>query len=119
MTDLVACLSSGKGTWGHVARLIQDPGFENVYLIVDSFSKENFKVERQNVHLIVVDPEKPLSLLVEDVKNQLKGKLKGFDVAINMISGSGKEHMAMLSAVIGLGFGIRFVALTQEGIKEI
>lgn len=119
MTDLVACLSSGKGTWGHVARLMADPAFENVFLVVDNFSKDNFKIDRQNVHLIVVDPEKPLTVLSEDVKNQLKGKLRGFDVAVNLVSGSGKEHMALLSAVISLGFGIRFVALTQEGVKEL
>jgi len=24
MTELIACLSTGKGTWGHVNRLIED-----------------------------------------------------------------------------------------------
>ena len=119
MTDLVACLSSGKGTWGHVAKLIEDAAFENVYIVTDSFGKENFKPAKNNTHLIVIDPNKTISEMAEDVTNNLKGKLKGLDVAINIVSGSGKEHMAVISAVLKLGFGIRFIAFTPEGIKEI
>jgi len=28
MTTLIACLSTGKGTWGHVSKLIEDEKFE-------------------------------------------------------------------------------------------
>jgi len=38
---------------------------------------------------------------------------------VNIVSGDGKEHMALISALLKLGLGIRFVALTKEGIKEI
>lgn len=119
MTDLVACLSSGKGTWGHVAKLIEDTSFENIYLITDSFGRDTFKTDRQNVNLVIIDPNKTISELADEVSNNLKGKLKGLDVAINLVSGSGKEHMAVISAILKLGFGIRFVAFTPEGIKEI
>jgi len=43
MTELVACLSTGKGTWGHVSRLIADGTWEKIILITNDFGKENFK----------------------------------------------------------------------------
>jgi len=49
----------------------------------------------------------------------LKGKIKGTEVAINLVSGIGKEHMAIISAVLKLGVGVRFMAITAEGIKEL
>ena len=47
---------------------------------------------------------------------KLKGKINGTEVALSIASGSGKEHMAIISALLGMPVGVRFVALTQEGI---
>ena len=41
MPELIACLSTGKGTWGHVSRLIDDGKFDKVYLITNEFGQEN------------------------------------------------------------------------------
>ena len=41
------------------------------------------------------------------------------ETAVNLISGDGKEHMALLSALLKLGVGIRLIALTKEGVKEV
>ncbi len=117
MADLVACLSTGKGTWGHVSRLINDQEWDNIFLITNEFGKDNFTIDKK-AEMIVVNPNKTITALVEDIKNALDGKLSG-DVAVNLISGSGKEHMALLSALLKLGVGIRFVALTGDGIKEV
>lgn len=118
MTDLVACLSSGKGTWGHVSRLISEGNFENVFLITNDFGKENYENVKK-AELIIIDPNAPLLSLIEDIKNKLQNKIKSTEVALNMISGSGKEHMAVLSALLKLGLGIRLISLTTEGIKEV
>jgi len=117
MTDLIACLSSGKGTWGHVNRLIEDGNWEKVFLITNEFGKENFS-NTKNAEMIVIDERKGLEDLRDDIYNILKEKIKN-EVAINFISGTGKEHMAMLAAILKLGVGLRFVALTKDGIKEI
>jgi hypothetical protein len=119
MTTLVACLSTGKGTWGHVARLVAEEDWEKVILIGNDFAKENFKIEKKDTEFIVIDPMRHLPELVEEIKKGLDGKIKGAEVALNIVSGSGKEHMAVLSALLKLGFGIRLVALTKEGVKEI
>jgi len=118
MTELVALLSTGKGSWGHVARLIADGTWEKVVLITNDFGKEKFNNEK-NAEMIVVDSRKPMLEFVSDMKNALEGKVKGPEVAVNFISGDGKEHMALISALLQLGLGIRLVALTQEGVKEV
>ena len=118
MTELVACLSTGKGTWGHVSRLINDGTWDNIILITNEFGKENFTNEK-NALMIVVDARKPIAELVDDIKNALQEKIKGTEVAVNIISGEGKEHMALISALLKLGLGIRLVALTMDGVKEI
>ena len=40
------------------------------------------------------------------------------EVAVSIASGDGKEHMALLSALINLPVGIKFVALTKDGVAE-
>lgn len=118
MTDLIACISSGKGTWGHVARLIQERDWGKIFLITNEFGKENFKAEKP-AEFIIINPEKPISDIRDDIKTALQGQIKDFEVAVNFVSGSGKEHMALLSALLKLGLGVRLIALTKEGIKEI
>ena len=118
MTDLIACLSSGEKSWAHVARLIKEQDWKNVFLITNELGKNNFKAEKQ-VKFVVVDFQKPVSELIEDIKNGIKEKLTGFEVALNLVSGSGKEHMAILSALLKLGVGIRLMAVTKEGAKEL
>ncbi|MFH1209723.1 MAG: hypothetical protein V1663_02965 [archaeon] len=115
MTDLVACLSTGKGTWGHVSRIRDD--FERVYLITNDYGKENFQKD-EKTELIPLNFNLGIKELRDEIENALKDKLKG-DVAINIISGTGKEHMALISALLKLGVGIRLVALTKDGIEEI
>jgi hypothetical protein len=118
MTDFIACLTTGKGTWGHVARIIESSDFDNIYLITNDFGQEKFTSDKP-INKIIINPDKSLSELIEDMKEALKGKLMGTEVALNLISGTGKEHMAIISALIKLGMGFRFLALTSEGVKEV
>ncbi|MEE9525195.1 MAG: hypothetical protein V3V78_01140 [Candidatus Woesearchaeota archaeon] len=118
MTSLIASVGSGKGTWSHLQQVIEKQEWDNVYLITDEFGKENFKPNKQ-VEFIMINSNSILENLVEDIKQQLQNKILDTEVAINLISGTGKEHMAILSAVLKLGLGIRQMALTPDGIKEI
>ncbi len=118
MTDLIACLSTGKGTWGNVSRVITEGEWENIFLITNEFGKENFSNDKK-CELIIIDARKPMEELIGDIKKNLEGKVKGTEIALNLISGSGKEHMALLSAIIKLGLSFRIMALTTDGIKEL
>ncbi len=118
MTELIACLGTGEGTLEHIRRLIQQQDWEKVVLITTESSKQNFKADKP-IEFIVINKEKFLPELVNEIKNKLKTKIQGTEVGINLISGSGKDHMAILSALLKLGLAIRFVALTVEGVKEV
>lgn len=118
MTSLIASLSSGKGTWQHVSQLIEKQEWGSIYLITDDFGVQNFKPEKE-VNYILIDSNKYLPEIVEDIKKQLENKIKDLEVAVNLISGTGKEHMAIISALTKLGLGIRLISLTPEGIKEV
>jgi hypothetical protein len=116
MTSLIASLGTEKPTIAHVAELIKRENWEKVYLISDSKHDE---IKKDNVEYIIVDQNKVLSELAEDIRIRLKEKINDIEVAVNLVSGQGKLHMAILSAVLKLGLGIRLIALTKEGIKEI
>lgn len=118
MTTLVACLSTGKGTWGHVNRLIEDEKWESVILLTNEYGKENFN-KKPNTELVVINLNAGMKDLEEEIFNVLKSKVKDMEIGINFISGTGKEHMALMGAVMRLGVGFRLVALTKEGIEEI
>jgi hypothetical protein len=118
MTELVAFLSTGKGTWTEVVKLINSHDWEKIILITDDFGNQNFR-KKENTELIVINQNESIELLIDKIQNGLKEKLTGVEVALNMASGSGKEHMAALSALLKLGLGIRLVTISASGIKEI
>ncbi len=118
MTELIACLSEETGAREHLRRLINQQDWEKVIVISTKSSKEGFNVNK-NVEFIIIDNKKFLPELVKEIKDNLSQKIKGIEVGLNIISGSGKEHMALLSALLKLGLAIRLVALTKEGVKEV
>ena len=117
MTDLIAFLSTGKGTWGHVSRLVETGQWDKVYLLTNAFGQEKFTPDSKT-ELIVLENMKPLKELTTDIETALKGKVKG-DVAVNVVSGSGKEHMALFAALLHLGAKYTLSAVTKEGVETI
>lgn len=117
MTSLVVCLGEGKGTWGQVSSLLNSHNWDNIFIVANSFFQEKFSHEKK-FEFVIVDSRKSIDELKKDIINSLKDKLSG-DVAINIISGSGQEHMAIFSALLNLGVGIRLVVSAKEGMKEI
>jgi len=115
--ELIALLSSGKGTWVQVAGLIKHGEWDKIILLGDDFAKD-FKSEKQT-EFIKVDLNKKLKELKEEFRTKLKGKIDGTEVALSIASGDGKEHMALISALINLPVGIRFAALTKEGVVDL
>ncbi|MBW6442460.1 hypothetical protein K0A97_01600 [Patescibacteria group bacterium] len=115
--ELVALLSSGKGTWAQVAGLIKHGNWDKVIILGDDFAK-NFTHEKP-FEFIKVDLNKKLVDLKEEFSKKLKGKLEELEVALSIASGDGKEHMALISALINMPVGVRFAALTREGIVDL
>ena len=55
----------------------------------------------------------------DQIHASLKNKLSFEEVAVNLISGTGTEHMAIISAVLKLGVGMRIVTTEENKIKEV
>ncbi len=115
--ELIALLSSGKGTWGQVAGLMNHGNWEKILIIGDEFSK-NFTHDKK-FEFIKVNLSQRIKDLRDEIASKLKGKINGTEVALSVASGTGKEHMAIISALINLPVGIRFAALTREGIIDL
>jgi len=118
MTELVACLSTGKGTWLPVIKLIKSEAWSKIFLISTDFARSKFQTDIK-AEFIVFDPEKPTKEIVEKIRKGLDKRLFGPEVALNLSSGTGKEHMAIISALLKQGVGIRLVTFGESSVEEI
>jgi len=118
MTDLILCLGTGKGTWAEAAKLIQAESWRIVFIVTNAFGKEKFQAPT-NAAIIVIDEFKHVKEITETIRKTLEGKIQDMEVAVNIISGSGKVHTAMFSAILKLGLAIRLVAMTEKGMEEV
>ena len=115
--ELIALLSTGKGSWAQVAGLMTHGEWDKIIILGDDFAKQ-FAHDKK-FEFIKVDLSKKLVWLKDEFKEKLKGKVDGTEVALSIASGDGKEHMALISALINLPVGIRFAALTKEGVIDL
>ena len=109
---LIAVLGIGKGTWGHVARLIADEPFEKVLLVSNEWGKEKFSPSKE-YDLIMVNNRAGFEI----IKDEIKKKLPDGKIAVSLVSGSGKEHMAVLAALKEKKSDFEIVTLTGDGPK--
>lgn len=115
--ELICLLSKGEGTWAQVSGLMKFGEWDKIILIGDDFAKD-FKHEKK-FEFVKVDLNQKIKDLKEDLQKKLKGKIEGMEVALSIASGDGKEHMALVSALINLPVGVRFAALTKEGVIDL
>ena len=69
---------------------------------------QKFDVKKNPVNTFISVPHK--------IKDK---KIAGTEVALSIASGDGKEHMALISALLNLPVGIRFAALTKDGVIDL
>lgn len=117
MVNLIALLSSGKGTWGSVNSLIKSENWDKIYLICNDFAFKTFDID-PNKAIKLKYNEKDHQKSFENLSKFFKKEIKDFEVALNISSGSGMEHMAVLSAILKSGLGIRFVYSKNSEVKE-
>jgi len=116
MTDLIACLTNDKGEFEHVKRVIEGQDWKNIYVVTKEGDVSKLNKE---VQIIKLDMSKTISELTSSIKEKLDGKINDLEVAVNIVAGTGKEHTAIISAVLKMGLGIRLVVLTPEGVRDI
>lgn len=115
--ELLALLSKGEGTWAQVSGLMKYGEWDKIILIGDESAKK-FSHEKK-FEFVKADLNQKIKELKEDLQKKLKGKINGTEVALSIASGDGKEHMALISALINLPVGIRFAALTKDGVVDL
>ncbi len=114
--NLVAYIGKDKENWGQVTALINRLDCEKVFLLKDKAS-ENFPAN-EKCYLIEIDPTAPLLTLKDEIHQKLSRELASdFEVALSIASGTGKEHMAIISALLSIPVGVRFVAFTKGGVE--
>ncbi|MFC1682436.1 hypothetical protein ACFL0X_02375 [Nanoarchaeota archaeon] len=112
--EMVALLSKGQGTWAQVSGLMKHSEWDKIILIGDEFANQ-FKHEKE-FEFVKVDLNNRIKDLKQEIKETLKSKINGTEVALSIASGDGKEHMALISALLSIPVGVRFAALTKEGV---
>jgi hypothetical protein len=110
--SFLGVLGVGKGTWGHVSRLINEGQYDKILLISNEWGKNNFKPVKECEWIL-------LNNLIgfEALKDEIKARLPEGEIAVSLASGSGKEHMAVLAALREKGSNFKIVTLTANGIK--
>lgn len=122
--EFIGLLSGGKGTWGQVIGLIKRGNWDKIIMIGSDFAKKrivSWQIDKdwdKKIDFVEIDFNRGIKECIEEIKKKLKGKINGLEVALSIASGDGKEHMALISALLGLPVGIKFVALTKDGIIE-
>jgi|SRR3990167_1187996 len=116
MMELVAFLGTDKENWGQVSALINRGKWDKILIV------KNKEVEDSpfDCETIKIDSNMPLIELKESLLTKLKDKIGGdFEVALSIASGNGKEHMALISALLSIPVGIKFAAFTKKGIEYL
>ena len=115
--ELVAFLGMDKENWGQITALIKRQEWDKIFLIKNKNAEEF--VPSKPCDIINVNVDRPLIELKKEIMDKLRGKLGELEVSLSVASGNGKEHMALISALLSMPTGIRLVVFTKEGIEFI
>lgn len=116
--EFVAFVGQDKENWGQITALINRMECEKS-ILVQNKEADNFPAN-EKCEIVKVDSLKPLSELKENIREKLKPLLsKEFEVSVSLASGNGKEHMALLSALLSIPVGIKLVAFTKDGVAYL
>jgi|TARA_Y100000296_G_scaffold48369_1_gene55406 hypothetical protein len=115
--ELVAILGEDKENWGQVTGLINNKDWEKIILIKTKSATSYLSPKKADS--IIIDSSKPLTEMIDFLLKELKGKFLGFEAHLSMASGNGKEHMALISALMKVPLGVRLAAFTKKGVEII
>lgn len=117
--ELVAYLGKDKENWGQITALINKMEDCDRVVLVKDKDVSGFP-RNEKCTEVSVNAAQTLVELKEDMMNKLREKVSGdFEVAVSLASGNGKEHMALISALLCLPVGIRLVVFTKKGVEYI
>lgn len=113
---LVLFVGKDKESQGQLTALINRFDAEKIIIVKHPETTEFPKNEK--CEIVEVDTSKDLLSLKVILKEKLSKSLSGeFEVALSIASGNGKEHMALISALLNIPVGIKLTAFTKNGIE--
>jgi hypothetical protein len=115
--ELVAFAGKDRENWGQISALVSRGEWSKV-VIVKNKAVENYE-NPLDAKVIAINCDKPLVELKKEMMEKLKQELGELEVALSIASGNGKEHMALISALLSLPVGIRLAAFTKEGVEFV
>ncbi|MEM0230827.1 MAG: hypothetical protein QXW00_02675 [Candidatus Woesearchaeota archaeon] len=118
MTSLVAVLGSGRGSWAALGEIIRKEPWDKVFLVTNEFGRQNYEKRIKSdkeTEFLVLNFEGSIREMSEKIVSFLDGKIPDLEVGVCLISGEGREHTALISAVLKLGLSMRIVALSEDG----
>ncbi|PIN92810.1 hypothetical protein COU54_05340 [Candidatus Pacearchaeota archaeon CG10_big_fil_rev_8_21_14_0_10_31_24] len=116
--ELVIFVGKDKENWGQLTALVNRMDCEKI-IVVKNSQAEGFPINSK-CHVISIEDSLPLVEMKKQLVEELKPKLSGdFEVALSLASGSGKEHMALLSALLSVPVGVRLAVYTKQGIVYV
>ncbi len=121
MTDLIINVGLGKGTWREAREVCQAEEWDNILVVTNEFGREKFGLEGKEFELAVVDIAQSIEDMKQEVEKAIQEKInsKETEFALNLVSGTGKEHMAIISAILKSGKGFRLVTAEEGKLKEV
>jgi hypothetical protein len=117
-------LDMGANTWTNLNKIIHSELFDKIYLVTNDFGIKNYVKPHVKPHisitLVQLDFNKASEDLVPELyvilkKHFMQDKVQDLDMAVNITSGTGKEHSVVISTLMKLGYGIRLVDLDKDG----
>jgi hypothetical protein len=124
MAHLITCLGQDRETWNDVNKIIQSEFFDKIYIITSEANERHYvrptlksnitiKLVKLNFNKASEDLVPELYIILK--KHFLEDKIQDLDIAVNITSGTGKEHSIVISTLMKLGYGIRLVDLDKDG----
>jgi len=122
MPHLITCLGHDKERWHVIERIISSQLFDIIYIVTDIFGKDNFIINPPSsvtISYILVDFSDSVEKINEELSAALKrafgkDKIVDLEIAINITSGDGRLHSALISAVMKLGYGLRIIEVDKD-----
>jgi len=114
MKTLIVTLGIGKGTWGKVKRICNEE-WDNILILGNQWANDTFKSDK-SYEWITLDDQKDVCQLVDDISKELDNKELG-EVYVNFLSGSGREHNAVLSALVKKNINYKMAVVCDDGLQ--
>ncbi|MEM4396721.1 MAG: hypothetical protein QXR30_03620 [Candidatus Woesearchaeota archaeon] len=118
MATLIILATTGKGAWNRIYKLLNVFDWEKVLVITNKFGYEKLEFKESKVEKIEINFNAPYDYVINEIKEKVKN-YNLIEVALNISSGEGKEHVALIVALIKLGISLQFVDLEDNELKII